>query len=365
MAGRVLNTNTGNESDAARLPSGPDAFPGLQPEAARHSPVTVIGLFEDRIDAEDALVAMRRAQEPSDQVSVLIRASPHAGGSGEDADAITRALMTTDLDAVGGWLRGLTSLIVPERGTYLVAGPLGAALAGIAIDHAPLTEHPNFPTPRAGEAVSLLHTFVEFGFGNDEASYLEHRLAAGAVMVAVTTPARDTMQSTRRLFADYNAVHIGQARTNAHLAAEASALLAAAPEASHGGDVVVADSVAAMSHLCNETADDPIYRGVCGADVIDPSGRGTGVVLDVLGEMNGPSPATVRYIVVGFGGLLGLGRHLVAVPRELVDVSGRPVQVTIERETVRRGPRFDPNGPFSRRQEAAVCAYFGVATYWG
>jgi hypothetical protein len=327
--------------------------------------VTIVGLFEDRIDAEDALLEMRRSQEHPDQVSLLIRASSRTGEEDEDAtDILARALVTTALDAVGGWLQGLTSVIVPERGTYLVAGPLGAALTGIAVDHETPDHHPDLPAPRRGEAISLLHTFVEFGFGNDEASYLEHRLAAGAVIVALTTSQRGRLQSSRRLFADYNAVHIGQARTDAVLAAEAGALLAAAPEDSQGGDVIVADAVATIHHLCAAVADSPDLRDICGSEVIDPTGRGTGVVHDLVGSDSDSGEPIVRYVVVAFGGLLGLGRHHVAVPQELVDLSVRPVQTRVDRESIHRCPRFDPNGPLSRRLELAICGYFHTRPYW-
>jgi hypothetical protein len=326
--------------------------------------VTIVALFEDRIDAEDALLAMRRAQEQPDQVSLLIRASSRSGDQQLNTEILARALVNTALDAVGGWLQGLTSVIVPERGTYLVAGPLGAALAGIAIEHQTPAHHPDLPAPQRGEAISLLHTFVEFGFGNDEASYLEHRLAAGAVIVALTSSQRFRLQASRRLFADYNAVHIGQARTDAVLAAEASALLAAAPEASQGGDVIVADAVATLRYLCGSVETIPEFRDVCGSDVIDSTGRGAGVVFDLLGEDSPEGGPIVRYVVVAFGGLLGLGRHFVAVPRDLVDLAGRPVKTGTDRETVQRSPRFDPNGPFSRRLETAICSYFRVKPYW-
>ena len=259
------------------------------------APVTIVGLFEDRIDAEDALLAMRRSQEQPDQVSLLIRASGHTGEEEGSTENLARALVDTALDAVGDWLQGLTSVIVPERGTYLVAGPLGAALTGIAVEHDTPAHHPDLPAPQSGEAISLLHTFVEFGFGNDEASYLEHRLAAGAVIVALTSSQRGRLQASRRLFADYNAVHIGQARTDAMLAAEASALLAAGPETPYGGDVIVADAVATIRHLCEAVAEMPTYRGICGTDVIDSTGRGAGVVHDLLGDDGGgigPSCAT-------------------------------------------------------------------------
>src|SRR5262249_9166055 len=159
-----------------------------------------------------------------------------------------RAVVANALSAVSGWLLGLASLIVPDDGTYLVAGPIGAALARVRT----FEEHTrqrageggedDHPQPRELGSGGLGHTLTEFGFRSDEASYLQSRLAAGSALIAVTTSDSQQLQATRRLFADYSAVHIGQAQTGELIVQEAEELLAAPPEEANGGDVVVADA---------------------------------------------------------------------------------------------------------------------------
>src|SRR5690606_20259207 len=86
---------------------------------------TVLGLFEDMIDAEHALLALRRADRPAEQVSVLVRdrAADQGYGSGGHSE-VARAVVASALDTVSGWLLGLAALIVPEQGPLLVAGPI-------------------------------------------------------------------------------------------------------------------------------------------------------------------------------------------------------------------------------------------------
>src|SRR5215210_7657035 len=238
-----------------------------QRDGSRH---TVIGMFEDTIDAEQALVALRKADYPPDRISVLVRDhEAERDNSGDRHGAVARAVIANALDAVGGWLQGLASLIVPERGTFLVAGPIGAALAGMRAEETRRAHAEAQPdgTPfvaatleTSAEAADLssgglLRTLEEFGFVPDEAKYLEHRLAAGAALVAVTTANASTFQDARSIFADHDAIHIGMAQTEAGFLAQAEALLAAAPEDSTSGDVVVTDAVAPLVRACG--SDDP------------------------------------------------------------------------------------------------------------
>ena len=72
----------------------------------------------------------------------------------------------------------------------------------------------------------------------------------------------------------------------------------------------------------------------------------------------------VRYVVVGFGGVLGLGRHHVAVPADQIALDTPPLRVNIDRDVLHRAPPYDPDAPFSLREEQAVCAYFGTKPYW-
>jgi hypothetical protein len=93
-------------------------------DAHRASPptprFTLVALFDDTIDAEQALAALRKA-ERTERVSLIVRSAN--GGEERQTVELARTLVANALDAVGTWLSGLAALVVPERGEYLVAGP--------------------------------------------------------------------------------------------------------------------------------------------------------------------------------------------------------------------------------------------------
>ena len=331
---------------------------------------TVVGLYEDKIDAEQALEALRKSANAPGSVSLLMRDKVADGKKSADRPgAVASALVANALESVGGWLNGLAELIVPERGTFVVAGPIGAALAGIrAADIDALLAD----EVEADQGSGGIHrTLREFGFAHDEATYLESRLTAGVTLLAVTTDDRTALQTTRRTFADQNAVYIGMARTDSGILSEAVALLNAPPESSSGGDVVVTDAVAPLRrHTDNEGSS--TVAVLHHREVVDAGDEEVGSIEEVIVEAV-PSATTtggeddkdvVRYLVIAFGGLFGLGRHQVAVPADLTDLTISPIRLSITKEVLERAPRFDHDGPFSRREERAICAYFGTTPYW-
>jgi hypothetical protein len=343
-------------------------------EQAPVSRQTVVALFEDTIDAERALVALRKADHDAERVSLLVRDKNADEESGADrAGAVARAVVATALDAVGGWLQGLASLIVPERGTFLVAGPIGAALAGKRDGSSETVIAATAVATSASDLAGggLLRTLGDFGFSAEEATYLEHRLAAGVALVAVTANDEAASQATRRLFADHDAVYIGTARTDSRLLAEAEALLGAPPEVAAGGDVVVTDAVARLRRV-GEQGGSARSKALCERPVVDEAGEELGRIEEVLVESvdatgpTGPEPEreVVRYVVVGFGGVLGLGRRHVAVPAPLLDLDAHPIRLRTDKKVLQRAPAYDEGAPFSRREERAVSAYFGTPPYW-
>ncbi|MGH2558062.1 MAG: hypothetical protein ACRDJH_03285 [Thermomicrobiales bacterium] len=336
---------------------------------------TVVGLFGTSLDAEQALVALRRAARPPEQVSVLVRRRANEDGREDGTAAVAKAVVENALDAVGGWLTGLAALIIPKDGSYLVAGPLGAALAGMrgrravtgiatgaasASDYAPAL---------AATEDDVFEMLVDFGFKVDEATYIDHRLEAGDVVVAVTTADRTQLKSTRRLFADQDAVHIGQARTKEAVAHEAFSLLAAPIAAAAGGEIVVADATTPLRRLCPEPGVEPWVQSTCGQPIVDRDGLEVGDVDDFLADAIGDGDADdrrreVRYVVIGFGGVLGLGRHHAAVPSALVSLETNPARLAITGDLLGRAPHYEPEAPFSRREELVIFAFFGVEPYW-
>lgn len=208
-----------------------------------------------------------------------------------------------------------------------------------------------------------------FGFNREEARYIDHRLDAGDAIVAVTTADRAQLQATLRLFADQDAVHIGQARTSDDVTHQVLAILAEPVSPAAGTEVVVADAVAPLRRLCQAPEKEAWVEAMCRAQIVDRDGAEVGAVDDLLADPvqddDSEDPRKeIRYVVIGFGGLLGLGRHRVAVPAHLVDFETEPARLMLTRNLLQRAPAYDPEEPFSRRDEEAIFAYFGTIPYW-
>lgn len=361
---------------------------------------TIVALFDDSLDAEQALMALRKMTGAPEQISLVVRdRATEDQNALESTGALARVLVATALDAVGGWLQGRASLIVPRRGTYLVAGPIGAALTSMdparrgrretgfsgglpgagsgptgATTAAPAPDRnarvAGVPgQPVEPESDGLIVTLVEFGFGDDEAEYIERRLEAGAALIAITSNDARRLNQSRRLFADHSAVHIGRADTDEYLASEVTAMLASAAHAAAGSDIVVADAVAPLRHLCDAGADavGPPHP-VCGEDVVDEEGHHLGTVEELLGDPDVPDPdgaPTVRYVVIASGGVVfGLGKRHVPVPAALCDLAVRPVRVARHRDALDGAPVLAIGRAFSRREEEAICTFFEIPCYW-
>ena len=322
--------------------------------------VTVVGLFEDAIDARNTLAALRKAGCPADAVSLIVRdRKADQGGPAQRHGAVAKAVEEADLNGHSSWLQGLASLIVPERGTFLVAGMLGAALAGVTIED----DEDGLPESALGAI------FGDFGFGDDEIAYLESRLLAGGMLVGLTADDSALISSARNVFSDNNAVHIGAARTSDDVAETATELLESPPEVYGTSDVVVTDAVAPLQMLIRGKQGASWARTLAGVRVIDRDGADCGRIENLIAETTGDDDGEVdrdllRYVVVGFGGVLGIGRRFAAVPVEHLTLSDDPVLVTVTRDVLQQAPAFDPDAPFSRREEQVVCAYFGCAPYW-
>jgi len=169
---------------------------------------TVIGLFEDTIDAQRALGALRKAEYQPDQISFIVRDETGEQNLDEDGPgAVARAVIASALETVGTWLQGLAELIVPNRGAFLVSGPLGAAVTAAQIQELPAETSPQ-------EEQMLREAFIRFGFADEEARYLERRLVAGNMLIAGTY-GDDTQQGAiQTILSEFEAVHVVAAESD-------------------------------------------------------------------------------------------------------------------------------------------------------
>jgi hypothetical protein len=134
---------------------------------------TVVGVFHDRADAEEALHALKAAGITPEQVSTVMLQTPSAHSEAPDGprvDETTGILAGGALGGLAGWLIGATTVAVPGLGALLAAGALVAAVGGIGIGAA------------TGGIVGYL---VDRGLSHEEAQYYHERVRHGAALVTV------------------------------------------------------------------------------------------------------------------------------------------------------------------------------------
>ena len=323
-------------------------------EAADRRTTSVIGLFEDPLDLREALDHLRKEADAA-AVSLIVRDQlVDEDSAAERHGAVARSAEAADIGRSATWLTRLASVIVPERGGFLVSGPIGMALTGQSSTN--------------GETGSVLATVLRgFGFSDDETAYIEQRIIAGAMLAGVTSDQDVACQAAHTLFAEGNAVYLASGVASQPTLDALAAMHAAVPDIMTGGDVVVTDTVGDLRGICEQDDVDDPAAALCGRDVIDRDGTETGVVEEVLVDPAADATTgalTVRYVVVSYGGLLGLGRKHAVVPVEQVTQDNGAVRLGVDRETLERAPTWDEHAPFSRREEHLVRAYFGTPPYW-
>jgi hypothetical protein len=343
---------------------------GTAREGSGHLRFTVLGLFEDTLDMERALIALRRAKRNPSEISVLLRdrdAEAHVVTAG----AVPRAVSQHALDAVGSWLVGLAELVLADRGAFLVAGPIGAALASAPdiAEGSTRSEEDQFTNVEPGAPdPNLAQTLMYLGFSQEEANYLAHRLESGDAVVALTTHEPDLLRETRRLFADCDAVHIGQAQTDDEVFRDVQTKLARPAKAAKG-EIVVADAVDPFVDYCQMKRSPRWVTELCGVPVLDNQGTEIGVVDEILGLLGEERDddhlrQNVRYVVIRFGRVLGIGRRRAAIPKDLIDLDKSPLEVQAPAGMIHRAPAYNPESPFSRSEEEVIFSYFGAQPYW-
>jgi hypothetical protein len=140
----------------------------------------IVGVFEDRLRAEEAVDALHQAGFAHDKIGYALRGSDAvAGGMITDADGAKDAKGAVAGAVTGGMVGGVLaagiSLLIPGVGP-LVAGGILASFFGGAI---------------AGTAVGgILGAMTGLGISEDEARHYERAFHEGKAIVAVKPGAR-------------------------------------------------------------------------------------------------------------------------------------------------------------------------------
>jgi uncharacterized membrane protein len=133
----------------------------------------VVGVFDDRVDAEEALRALKAAGFEPDQISAVMLQTPHPEVEerhGRHIDETTGILAGGALGGLAGWLIGATAVAVPGLGALLAAGALVGALGGAGIGAA---------------AGGIIGHFIDLGLSREEAQYYHERVRHGAALLTV------------------------------------------------------------------------------------------------------------------------------------------------------------------------------------
>lgn len=103
-----------------------------------------------------------------------------------------------------------------------------------------------------------------------------------------------------------------------------------------------------------------------GDDVRNPAGEDLGKIEDIMVDT---SSGRVAYAVLSFGGFLGMGDKLFAIPWEALrlDQEHEHFVLNVEKETLEEAPGFDKdNWPefADRTWGAQIHSYYGYDPYW-
>jgi len=140
---------------------------------------TVVGVFEDRRHADQAVSELKKAGFRDDEIGVAMRNDDVAAGTTDAAEshaatgAIAGALTGLGLGALAGL--GVLSGVIPVVGPAIAAGTLGVILTNAA----------------AGAAVAgLVGALVGAGIPEEEANYYQGEFEAGRTIVTVKADGR-------------------------------------------------------------------------------------------------------------------------------------------------------------------------------
>lgn len=164
---------------------------------------TVIGVFREREDAEDAINELdRNGYNPYD-MSIVMR---NGDAKIEDAGTNVASGAVSGI-ATGGVLGGLAGLLIgtgvfPGLGTLLIGGPLAVALG---LSGAAATTVSGVAT--GAVAGGLIGGLMGLGLKRDEAEVYEDQIREGAILLAVPVRSEEA-PFVQDLMEDYGAINI-------------------------------------------------------------------------------------------------------------------------------------------------------------
>ena len=107
---------------------------------------------------------------------------------------------------------------------------------------------------------------------------------------------------------------------------------------------------------------------IIGDKVVNTAGEQLGSITELMIDLD---DGLIAYAVLSFGGILGMGNKLFAIPWEAItiDTENHDVILDVDKEVLENAPGFDKdNWPDNAKYEAGwllgVYEYYGYSPYW-
>jgi uncharacterized membrane protein len=144
---------------------------------------TIIGLFDSRTRAENAVDALVRAGFTREQLSIITsdaRSRADTPDLGPKDEISSEAGAGAAIGGIAGFIGGIVALAIPGIGPIIAAGPLAAGLMGAGLGAA---------------TGGIIGTLKSHGVPEDDASRFSEAIRRGRVMVAaqVSESSADTV----------------------------------------------------------------------------------------------------------------------------------------------------------------------------
>lgn len=144
--------------------------------ATKPNNIVVYGIFDNRMDVESTVDALKASSFRNSDVSVLMpdpRSSQnfaHEKGTKAPEGTATGAGAGVVIGGTLGWLAGIGALAIPGIGPFIAAGPIMAAMAGAGV---------------GGAVGALSGALIGMGIPEYEAKRYEGFLKEGGILVSV------------------------------------------------------------------------------------------------------------------------------------------------------------------------------------
>ena len=269
--------------------------------------LAVFGVYPTYAAAEAGLDALRSSGFDSSDISVLF--PEHLGATTHPKHikppAATGAQMGAWMGGVLGWLVGMGTLAIPGVGPFIAAGPIAAAMAGAG----------------AGGAIGgIAGTLAGMGVPDSAAKRYEAQVKGGGILVSVHPRAEGQMERARTILERTGAQDIAAGE-----GANAQYAKALEPKKSRGASPVLRAS-----------------KDAIGKAVDNLKGENIGTIEDLMIDV---ASGRVNYAILSFGGFLGMGDKLFAVPWANLDYDSAQGIFLMEadKEWLKHAPGFDKN----------------------